>query len=159
MFCQFLLPCFLAKKIIIRPNFDCSRLFKLFFLISTVYCIVFCCMYDFLLPLCVEIKITIILGTVCIDCSCCFQHYFSNGQRNVHYVNSGGNVFNRTCFIRKFSDHVSYIGISDFCTADPVDNGAIATYEPNLVLIYELLAKTVASITVWWPKMWFNPGM
>jgi len=32
---------------------------KLFFLISTVYCVVFCCMYDFLLPLCGEIKITI----------------------------------------------------------------------------------------------------
>jgi len=39
---------FLGKKIIIRPNFDCSRLFKLFFLFQLfivlyfVVCIISC---------------------------------------------------------------------------------------------------------------------
>ena len=46
------------KMIIIRPNFDCSRLFKLFFLFQLFIVLYFCCMYDFLLPLCGEIKIT-----------------------------------------------------------------------------------------------------
>jgi len=46
------------KKIIIRPNFYCSRLFKLFFLFQLFIVLYFCCMYDFLLPLCGEIKIT-----------------------------------------------------------------------------------------------------